>query len=211
LKKLTTNFQYLYPKNIHNFFPKLEHIVQDIFSTLDQLQTKNFLSATVDLKCIEFSSDGDFNKIIPQLQKFKYLEFLSFSNSSISLSQFVLLMNVLNLHSIKFISLDINEFSFEMIAPFFKHLIQLEEILISFWINQDINRIMIESQMMTFLNIISSLEIKNTNLHIINLIANINNNEITIPNHRQRMSELRKKFPKLKTVQLGWGFFKFPI
>ena len=211
LKKLTANLNYLYPENIHQYLPSLEEMNLDYFCDLqDEINTKNFLIASQDLKSIEFSSSWDYNYIIPEFQKFKHLESLSFSYNYISLSQFILLMNVLNQHVIKSISLNISEFSFEMIAPFFKHLSHLQEIIIGFHVHEDFNRIMIEIQMMRFLDIISSLDIKNRHLTKLNLIANINNNEIRIPNHRQRMLQLLDKFPNLKSVQLGWGIFYFP-
>lgn len=207
LKIFQGNLNYFLPINIHKFLPNLEEISIDPFINLmNEQNTKNFLIAMKDLKSLEFSSIINYKIIIPFFQNYKNLESLYFLTNEISLSQLIFLMNLLNLHKIKFLSLNLSEFSLEMIAPFLKNLINLQEIQIIFN-TEGINRIMIEMQIMSFLNIIKSLEFKNPNLHTINLIANINNKEINIPNHKENFLELWEKFPNLKNVQLGWGNF----
>lgn len=204
LIRFTGNVNYLLRQNINNFLPNLKSISIDPLDT-DQ-STDKFLFAVKGLQSIEFSSNANYNDIIPRFQEFKNLTSLDIINDEISLVQFILLMNVLDLTRIKTFGAQISSCSFETIAPFFNKLTSLEEIHVVFN-TVDLNRIMIELQIMGFLDIISRLDIKNKNLRVINLIANKNNSRIMIPNHAERFLELWKKFPKLESVQLGWGIF----
>lgn len=201
------------PKKLTSLLPKLNSIVTSPFESLNTLSVLKLLHNAMNLESISLytSFDIDIVSIIARLHQSTHLRSLKLSSFHFNQTQFHLLMNSLSLGQFKRIGLNGQNLYIADIAPYFYHLKQLEEIEIMFFFHDEIEDAYetIVSQITLFFDIFDSLDMTNKHLKKIDIIANVDNTPIRIPNHNQRFIKLVQKFPNIQKAQIGWGWFYF--
>jgi hypothetical protein len=205
LKYLNMNFEQLTKINLKKIFKKIEMITCDAYSRLNELQTITFLQSTNEINGIGLRSDADILSIIPYFNNQN--KKLRIYDPLLNVSKFVLIMNTIKLQQMTEIVMTIDFFPYVIISSYLSRLINIKKISLHM-IMFDENNITLEMiimEIVQFINLIKTLKIYNQSIEEIDIITNLDNTKIEIPNHDNEMNLLKKyHFPNLKHIRLGW-------
>lgn len=194
--------------NIRFFFPKLETLKIIPLQILNAPESTRFFTSVVELENIEFSSSLPILDICRYVRNVPRLKSFIMLDPVLSRSDVVLLMNTLPLHQMRVLQFSVSENVFQTIVPFLLHTRDLQKLQI-LYLFPHITRQEAEESILYVLDIIERLNIQCKHLTDLSLIINIDNVNTHVPHQHQRFLRLKHHFPKLKSVQLGWGYFYY--
>lgn len=192
------------------YLPSITTLVLPPTEVLDRDQSIRFFETAGMLESIEFATTMTATELCVYLRGMKQLCSLTLHDVVLGMDDFILLMNVLPLHQMKQLYIFVSDPVLRVFIPFLLRMEHIVSVTI-FYLHpaEHYTRQAVQADMLYALHIIQTLGIRCTTLETLNVIANIDNNDIQIPHHRRRFTELKAFFPRLESIQLGWGAFHY--